>query len=366
MKPIALVPLALALLSAAAVAQQTELGGKLRGGQEVVIPAGETVAGDLYASAGTVRVDGRVDGDLVASGGQVTVAGTVTGDLLAAGGSVTISGEVGGDVRVAAGQVRVQGGGRVGEDLLVAAGQATVDPGARVGGDLIFGAGRMTMDGAVAGSVLGSTGNYTKGGSVAGSERVSVQERAERPTPGDRLLGGLRRYVSVLLVGALLLWLLPRLLRAAAEAVRGRPLVAFGVGILALLVAVVALVLVIALTVLVAIVLGLLGLGSLTGVTVFAGTLVAAVLVFVLLIAVGFGAQAAVGLALGGLVLRGDLRSLGRAFAALALGLLVVVLVSSIPVVGGALHALVVLLGLGASVLALRRRRDHELAPRPG
>jgi cytoskeletal protein CcmA (bactofilin family) len=357
MKPIALVPLALALLSAAPVAQQTELGGKLRGGQEVVIPAGETVAGDLYASAGTVRVDGRVDGDLVASGGQVTVAGTVTGDLLAAGGNVTVSGEVGGDARVAGGQVTVRGRGRVGEDLLVGAGQATVDQGARVGGDLIFGAGRMTMDGAVAGSVLGSTGNYTRGGTVSGSERVSVQERPRRPTVADRVVGGVRRYVSVLLVGALLLWLLPRLLRGAAEAVRGRPLVSFGVGILALLAAVVALVLVIVLTVLVAIVLGLLGLGSLTGVAVFAGTLAAALLVFALVVAVGFGAQAAVGLALGGLVLRGDLRSGGRAVAALALGVLVVVLVSVIPVVGGALHALIVLLGLGA--LVLRRGRQH-------
>ena len=173
----------------------------------------------------------------------------------------------------------------------------------------------------------------------------------------DRVLGGVRRYVSVLVVGLLLLWLLPRLLRGAAEAVRGRPLVSFGVGILAVLAAVVALVLVIALTVLVAIVLGLLGLGSLTGVAVFAGTLAAALLVFALVVAVGFGAQAAVGLALGGLVLRGDLRSGGRAVAALALGVLVVVLVSVIPVVGGALHALIVLLGLGA--LVLRRGRQH-------
>jgi hypothetical protein len=80
----------------------------------------------------------------------------------------------------------------------------------------------------------------------------------------------------------------------------------------------------------------------------------------------GPGAQAAVGLALGGLVLRGDLRSPGRPVAALAMGVLAVVLVSAIPVVGGALHALVVLLGLGALVLAPRRSREPELAPQPG
>jgi len=366
MKPIALVPLALVLLSGAALAQETELGGKLRSGQEVLVPAGETVGDDLYASGGTVRVDGRVDGDLVASGGQVIVAGTVTGDVLAAAGSTTISGEVGGDVRVATGQARVQGPGRVGEDLLVAAGQAAIDSGARVDGDLIFASGRMTMDGTVAGSVLGTTGNYVRRGSVAGSERVTVQERERPPTVNDRLLGGLRRYLSILVVGVLLLWLLPRAFRGAADAVRGRPLVSFGVGILAMIGVVVLLVLVILLTVLVAIVLGLAGLGQLGGVIVFAGILLAAVIVFLLLVAVGFGAQAAVGLALGGLVLRGDLRSSGRAFAALVLGLLVVVLVSTIPVAGGALEAIVVLLGLGALVLAMRRGRRRELVEQPG
>jgi len=79
MKGIAFLAVALASLSPTALAQQTELGGKVRSGQEVVVASGETVQGDLIASAGTVRIDGRVDGDLVASGGQVTVAGTVTG-----------------------------------------------------------------------------------------------------------------------------------------------------------------------------------------------------------------------------------------------------------------------------------------------
>jgi cytoskeletal protein CcmA (bactofilin family) len=124
----AMMLLALAL-SPVAAAQQAELGGKVRSGRQLTIPAGERVQGDLIATAGTVRIDGRIDGDLVASGGQVTVAGTVTGDLVAAAATTTLSGEVEGDARVAAGQARVQGRGRVGEDLLVAAGQATVAPG---------------------------------------------------------------------------------------------------------------------------------------------------------------------------------------------------------------------------------------------
>jgi cytoskeletal protein CcmA (bactofilin family) len=362
MKTMMLVAVALASLSAPAATQQSELGGKVRSGREVTIPAGETVQGDLIASGGTVRVDGRVDGDLVASGGQVVVAGAVTGDVLTAAGSTTISGQVDGDARLAAGQARIEG--RVGEDVALGAGQATVASGAQIGGDLIFGAGRMQMDGAVAGSVLGSTGSYSEGGSVGGSERVDLQQPEEAPAPtlADRAVDVARRYVSILAIGALLLWLAPRVLRGAADAAREQTLLSLGIGLLGLLAVIVALVLLILVTVLVAIVLALAGLGSLTGTTVFGGLLVAAALVFLLVLVVAFVAPASVGLALGRLLLRGQDRSYLARLGALALGVLVVV-VAAIPLLGGFLEALVVLLGLGALLLMARPARRRLAEP---
>ena len=364
MNAITIVILAVALaLSPAAAAQQSELSGKVRSGREVTIPATETVQGDLVASGGTVRIDGRVDGDLVASGGQVIVAGTVTGDVLAAAGTTTISGQVDGDARVASGQARIQG--RIGEDLLLGVGQATVASEAQIGGDLIFAAGRMQLDGTVAGNALGSTGNYTQGGSVGGSERVNIDQPQveQEPSLADRTVDALRRFVSILVVGALLLWLLPRLLRGAADVARGRPLVSFGVGLLGVIGTIVALVLVVLVTVLVAVVLGLLGLGSLTGLTVFGGLLVVASVVFLLVLALAFAAQAAVGLALGRLLVPGAGRSFLSGLGALALGVLLVVLVAAIPLVGGVLEALLVLFGLGGLLLMAMPARRRLAEP---
>jgi cytoskeletal protein CcmA (bactofilin family) len=359
MKAIAFLAVALATLPATAAAQQSELGGKVRSGQEVTVPAEETVQGDLIASAGRVRIDGRVDGDLVASGGEVIVDGTVTGDVLAAAGSTTISGEVGGDVRAGTGQARVEG--RIGEDLVLGAGQATVASGAQIGGDLIVGAGQLRLDGAVTGSVLGAAGDYTRTGTVGGSEQVRVGQPEQEPTLADRGLDLLRRYVSILVVGLLLLWLLPRAFRGAADAVRGRPLVSLGVGILGFIGVIVLLVLVILVTVLVAIGLGLLGLGPLVGASVYGGILLAAIIVFLLFLVVAFGAQATVGLGLGRLLFRGPRHSFLKAFVALVIGVVVVVLLSAIPVAGGWLEALLVLLGLGALLLLLFSRR-YQLA----
>jgi hypothetical protein len=283
--------------------------------------------------------------------------------VLAAAGSTTISGEVGGDLRAATGQARIEG--RVGEDVALGAGQATVASGVQIGGDLIFGAGRMQMDGAVAGSVLGSTGNYSQGGSVAGSEQVNIQQPEEAPAPtlADRAVDVLRRYVSILAIGALLLWLASRVLRGAADAARERTLLSLGVGLLGFIAVIVALVLLFLVTVLVAIVLALAGLGSLTGLTVFGGLLVGAILVFLLVLAVAFVAPATVGLALGRLLLRGEDRSYLSRLGALAVGVLVVVLVAAIPLLGGFLEALVVLLGLGALLLRMNPSRRPIAEP---
>jgi hypothetical protein len=120
-------------------------------------------------------------------------------------------------------------------------------------------------------------------------------------------------------------------------------------------------VLVIFLTILLAIGLGLVGLGSLAGTIAFAGTVAVVVIVFLTFVAVMYGAQAAVGLGIGRLLFRDPL-SFGMAFIALLLGVLVVVLLAAIPVAGGWLEALLVLLGLGALLVGLFTRRRREPA----
>ena len=339
-----------------AFAQDDSLGGKVRSGQDVVVPAGQTVKGNLYVSGGTVRVEGTVTGDLVVAGGQVEVSGEVESDLLATGGTIEVSGSVDGDARLAGGQVTVSG--PIGQDLLLGAGQATVTSSARVGQDLVFGAGQMTLDGRVTGSVLGSTPNYTKNGTVGGTENVTVAEQDEQaePTVASRLVDGLQRWIGILAVAALALWLLPRLLRGTADGVRRRPLPSLGFGVLGIIGLVVFVVAVLIVAVLLVVVFALLGLGDLAALALFGALTLLVMAGFAFFAVATFLAPAAVGLALGALALGDEPR--GRRWLSLILGLLVVVVLTSLPVVGGWLGLLVVLLGLGAAVrLAWSRRR---------
>ena len=336
-----------------AIAQETRLGGKVRGGDEIVVLPSETVSGDLYAAGGQVRIEGTVDGDLVAMSGQVDVSGEVTGDVVSASGNVDILGQVGGDVRAGAGQVRISGS--VGEDVFAGAGQLTVTSSGRIGEDLIFGTGQTTMDGRVEGDVLGGTGQYTRRGTIGGSEDVTVARERRELTVGDRLLAGLRRFVSLFLVAALILWIAPRLIDGAAEKLRARPLASLGIGVLGVVGFVVLVVGLILVAVLLSIGLGLVRLGDVVGLTIFGTTVLLMVLAFAVYVVAAFAAQAAVGLALGRLATGASPGA--RRWTALVLGVVVVVLLTSLPAVGGWLAFVIALFGLGAVIMEFWPRR---------
>ena len=343
-----------------AVAQDTELGGKIQTGGQITISADDTVDGDLYASGGRILIEGTVDGDLIAAAGQVTISGQVSGDVMASGGAVEISGEVGGDARVAAGQSTVSGS--IGEDLIIASGQTTVSESGEVREDLVFGSGRMTMNGTVGGDVLGATGNYDRQGTVQGTENVTIRE-AEAPTTADRILDAVQRLISLLLVAALFLWLAPRYLEEPTRMLKQRPWTSLGVGFVGLIAFGVAIFLVIVVAVLLGIGMALVGLSDLVGAIVFAALAAIVLLAFVFFLMAVFGAPAWVGMALGSVAV--SLDSAARRWAALIIGLIIVVALTSIPVVGGWLGLIVICFGLGAGILAFRPRRTTTTTVEP-
>lgn len=352
MRPgVAIVAVAVLMLLAATIvlAQESFLSGKVRVGQSITVASGETWDGDLYLFAGTVTMDGTVDGDLVAFGGTVHVNGTVTGDVLASGGQLEIAGTVDGDVRVAGGQVTVSG--PVGEDVLAAGGQAQLSSGGSVGGDLIISGGQVTLAGSVTGSVEGRAGSYEKTGTIGGSENVVIPDKPDLMA-GNTLLDAFRHFVALLLFGGLLLWLLPRSLRASTRAIRERPVAALGGG-LAFFVGWIAILIVAVLAiVLLAVALGLLRMVALVGIELAGGILAVSVLSFGLLLAVAYAGDLVVGMLLGRLLAPGPFASRWMEFGLLAAGAAVVVIATSLPEAGGWIKLVVVIIGLGGITLA--------------
>jgi len=352
------------------------LDGKVLTGQQVTVASGETVDHDLYVFGGAVVIDGIVTGDLVAFAGNVTINGAVDGDFVTGAGNVTINGVVKGDVRAGAGTVVLSGS--VGEDLLVGSGALSVTSTGTVGEDLIFGSGDVWIDGSIEGSVLGSASRYELSGSVGGSQQVTVSRpgrpgQPNEPAPPEAVQvagDGLRQFVSVLLFGALALWLIPGVLRTSGETLRRRPLASAGIGIGVLVGFLIQFIAVILLIILAAIALGTLTLDGLSGVILWAGILELMFTTFALVVGAVFVVDFVVGFALAQLVAARSAPSWNqnrwKELGLLAAGSAGVVLLTMLPVVGPIIKLVVIVLGLGAMFVAAGewwQRRHPPAAP---
>lgn len=331
---------ALGGLSGVAVAQT---GGGLGG--SIVVEEGETVGG-LDLLAGSLVVRGTVDGDVTGVAGSVRVAagGVVTGSVDLAAGAVDIDGTVQGDVDVAAGSVSVGPDGVVGGTLVVGAESLLLA--GTVRGDVEAGAERVTVTET---TVVDGTLRYDADAAYTQADGATVAGGAVAVANlgGGGFLDGLgdgfgdglgaagwlfSAYwaVATFLVGAVTLYAFPRFTGTVAGTVADRPLVSGGVGLL-----------------------GLVGgpvLALALAVTVVG--LPASLLVLML-----FGLAVFVGAVLAEYAVGSWLLSLAdveNRYAALVVGVVVVAVLAQLPVVGWVLNPVVLLLGFGALLLALR------------
>jgi hypothetical protein len=202
---------------------------------------------------------------------------------------------------------------------------------------------------------------------------VTVSQAPARPAPpttAQRIIDLVRRYVSLALVGTLLVVFLPVVLRPGAALVRARPLPAVASGVLGVAGFVALLIALVVATVLLAVAFGGLTLGGLAGATVVTGMLAAGVAGLAFTLAAVFVAPALVGLLLGQLVFERTgapaLTERWRPVVAVLVGVLLLVVLTAIPVIGPVLNLLAVLLGLGGLTLVAWERWSRRAAGTAG
>jgi len=337
----------------------------------VKVDAGESIDDTVFLGGKTAIVAGVVDGDVFAGAERVEVTGTVRGNLYTGGESVTITGDVEGNVHAAGKNVeldtKVGGTGFLaGQNVIVTEGSELTRGGflagesvrskGRVGRDLHFAAKKMELSGSVERNVRGygkqvsvsSTGSVggdlhvtapaedalevDEGATVGGETTVDIREEHEHRAfmhPGF-YFGVLAKTLAMLLFGFVLVTLFPSL-RPTAPGSSKEVLRDMGVGFVALIATPVA-ALIIAFTIIgipISIVLGM----------------VYALLLFLSTLAVAYFAGER--LSFGGEGGKGVALRTG-------LALLGILFVMEIPFIGGGLHFLVLIFGMGVLLLHLR------------
>jgi cytoskeletal protein CcmA (bactofilin family) len=349
----------------------------------VRVPAEETVSGSLAVSADEVEIDGRIDGDLFVTGERVRIAGTVAGNVFAWARQLEIAGRVEGSVHAASEELAVTGA--IGGSAYLAAEKLRHAAGASVARDAyLFGwkadlAGEFARDVHFRGDVLAVEGHVARdlhvyhadelalgsGASVGRDLRAEVAgTEALRVADGARI-GGERKIADDEVSSQTFwklepwLWLLVRIAAALA----------FGVALYAALPGLFRVRVPTASTFL-----RLLGLGLATLLGVPLVLLLVALTLIGLPLALlgGFLYATALYLAhvlaaaeLGRTLVRrhgGDLPGLGTFARILLVGLVVVALAGHMPLIGPAVHVVILLVGLG---LLADQVRSLVWSPRP-
>lgn len=313
-------------------------------GGTIVVAADETVD-SVEAAGGTVIVRGTVTGDVDAAAGSVIIAGTVEGDVSAGAGSVEITGQVDGDVSVGTGSLTIGKDAVIGGRLKAGAGSARIA--GTVVGDVELGAGSIVLEPTATfqGDVRYDGDLDDRGATVDGRliRDRSLTQSEFRPFAGfGSTLFDVYGFLVNLVLGAVLLLVFPDGSRRLARRLRDEPLSTGLYGLVALIGIPILLVLV-AITI-IGIPLAIIG-ALLFAVMVWVGSI--------------YG-RYAVGEWLLGYV------GTDNRWLALVVGLVVVGLVSLVPILGGLVEFVVLLLGLGGlgvlALGALRGRRGRSAA----
>jgi cytoskeletal protein CcmA (bactofilin family) len=320
------------------------VGGSTRvAAQGILVDSKAQVARDLvfFGYSLETRPGSAITRDLIAGGYQALLAGAIGRDLKGAVQALELRGPIGGDVTVEVGAPREGGPIMVQAppnlSIPTVATGLTVADTAEIGGQLSYTARQ----------------ELPIGGRAAGGVHFTPLPLPAPETPAATLAAGVRdsvgRFLALTLIGLLLVWVAPGWTRRLADTVQERPLPSLGWGFVSLVAFIGAAIALPVATILLAIGFGIITLGSLAGPLVAVGFVGEAALIVAFIVLASFIVQAAMAF-LGGrwLLTRGWPERAGGRVIPLLVGLVLYVLVTAIPVLGGLIAFGVTLLGLGA------------------
>lgn len=345
----------------------TVTGDVLAGGSVLYFGDHAKVGGDVVGAGYSIelRQGGAIGRDAVMAAGQILLASDVGRNVKAAGGAFEIAGKVGGDVEAAVGEANeVQAGPpptlfmpRSTIPVPAVAQGLTLDPNARIAGNLSYtqNAELSFPAGVVAGKVTRS------------SQPQSETESKRAPTAGEQAgqwaLQSFRSLITFILIGLLLLWLLPGVMGAVAGQLKNKPWSSLGWGVVAYAGFFFLVLLTVFVAILGAVIFGLFTLGGLSASIVWLGILVLFALILGFVLVTSYVAKILFGMTLGRWILESAHSPLAEhRFWPMVIGVAITVVVIALltfPLIpgllGGLINFLIILVGLGALWLHVRK-----------
>jgi len=380
-------------------------GDVIAGGSTVTVTG--TVNGNVFAGGGEVLIDGTVEGSLFFGGNMLTVGpharvgsnmyaagfslevqsgSVVTRDIAVAGYQAILAGEIGRDVRADLGAFELTG--KVGRNIILSIGEPTenreemaymnfspfshvsriVPVGLHIGSEAVIGgkleyssaveqpAGiRATPEGGVIYHYKPSEDAETLKDLKDAGKDFSVRVFDFGGMFMSYVFNVIREFLTLVLLGALAVWLIPSVLTRAAGTLRAKPLPSLGWGFLVLVLGLIGLAMAFFLVVMLGLAIGVVTLFGLMGVVFSIGFSATGLATAVFLALAQYGSKLVVALLIGDWFLRLFRKDYAAsAFWPLLLGIVMMVLVDALPIFGTLVGFLVIIFGLGAIWLIFR------------
>ncbi len=352
------------MVAAQAIAINGTVKDDVRIGGAAMLVGEQAAVGDdlLFGGASLETKPGsKIGGDLALGGAQGLVSGDVAGNLMVGASGLELRGVVGGDVKAYV-ENSEEDAPPVGMYLqqipfavpAVPAG-LTIAPNAKIGGQLEYTA---TEDLPIPAGVVG--GNIKR---IMPEVAEKIEEQTTVQKVGQWFLDLLRRIVTLVLIGLLLVWLFPAFVLNLGEKVREQTWPSLGWGVVAYAAFFFVLLLVLIVTILVASVLGLFTLEGLSTAMVFIGILALFALILAFVLVTSYLVMVVMGQLLGRFTFRAFKSGLAEHRVwPMVVGVLLVAILISLPFVGWLFKFLIIFFGLGALWLWGRERRVRQAA----
>ena len=127
---------------------------------------------NFYTVGSTIDISGTINGDVFAAGQTITISGNIKGDVFLAGGQIVIDGNVEGDVRALGTVIDLRGS--VGKNVLATGNNMVISSDANVGRHVTFVGNILKIDGPMGGNLEAGVNNLTINNTIGGSVDVEL------------------------------------------------------------------------------------------------------------------------------------------------------------------------------------------------
>jgi len=345
-----------------------EINGSLYGGSSTItLESGASIARNLYYGGFNLNTEAgsTIDRDLLVGAYQALLSGSINRDVRAGVGALEVEGTIGGDVIAEVGsaeedQMPVYFGGPPGVDTIVPTG-LRVSEGADIGGELRY----KSADN------MNESIQITPGGGIEFRyDPPEVQETDLRNAGrvglasviGKWIVKRIQVFFTLLLLGGLVIWQVPELLRKTAQNAEENVLPSAGYGLVSMVIVYLGAFLTAGLIIAAAVFFGAVTLGGLSKTILSVGFSSLGLVLAIFGLLVSYLSKLVVCFLAGEFLLSKTLPDAAQGLAwPLVLGIFLYVLLRAIPVFGWMLGALITLIGLGAMWLVYRERQAPVL-----